>query len=362
MSNNKTFIISGGGTGGHIFPAVSIAGELGNKYPNAKIHFIGALGKMEMERVPAAGYPITGIPIMGINRKKPWKSIKVPFLLLKALWQCRSIMKKMKPDAVIGTGGYASGPALWVAQRMGIPTLIQEQNSYAGVTNKALGKRANYICTAYENAAKFFPAGKVRLTGNPVRQQMLAGFPEAVASANKLGLSGEKPVLLVLGGSLGARAINRQMKESVQALLAQGWEIYWQCGKLYIDEYKALNAPGVVVVDFISDMASAYGAATTIVSRAGAGTLSELCIVGKPAVLVPSPNVAENHQWHNANALSGKGAAVLLEEKEMAEAFESILAGLLGDSDQRAALAKQCKAMALPQATASIVELIDEMC
>lgn len=358
---SKRFVISGGGTGGHIFPALSIATEIKRRHPDAQIQFIGAKGKMEMTRVPAAGFPITGVPIAGINRRQPWKSWSVPFKLVYALWRSRSLLKKFKPQVVIGTGGYASGPALLSAQKLGIPTLVQEQNSYAGVTNVRLGRQAQYICTAYPNAKRFFPAEKVRLTGNPVREAFTTALPDAKESAKKLGLSGDKPILLVLGGSLGARAINLHIAQSLDILQAQGWDIFWQCGKLYEEEYVPMSREGVVVTAFIDDMAAAYAAATAIVSRAGAGTLSELCLIGKPAVLIPSPNVAEDHQTHNARALSDKGAAILLPEKDLEKRFEPELAMLIQNEKRRVRLGENIKALALPRATEDIVDLIEKL-
>ena len=355
---SKTFIISGGGTGGHIFPALSIALELQRRYPEAKIQFIGASGKMEMDRVPKAGFPILGVPIAGINRQKPWKSWNVPFKLIYALWRCRSIIRKLKPNVVIGTGGYASGPALFMAQRMGIPTLVQEQNSYAGITNIRLGAKASLICTAYKNAERFFPAGKVRLTGNPIRKAFTNTLPDSVESKKSLGFDPHKKVLLVLGGSLGARAMNVQMAASMTALNAQGWQILWQCGKLYEEEYAPMATSQTYIQAFIDDMATAYSAADAIVSRAGAGTLSELCLVGKASILIPSPNMAEDHQTHNARALSDKGAAVLIPEKELMERFEIELAALAKNKARRDRLGENIQKLALPRATEDIVDHI----
>lgn len=354
---SKTYIISGGGTGGHIFPALSIARELQKREPDARIHFIGAHGRMEMERVPAAGYPITGLHIAGINRTQPWKSWNVPFKLLHSLWTVRSILRRMKPAAVIGTGGYASGPALLMAQRMGIPTLVQEQNSFAGLTNRRLGKAARFVCTAYENAAQFFPADRVRLTGNPVRSWLTAPLRSKSSSRSALGFDQERPLLLVLGGSLGAGAINKALHRDYAQLIEMGWQILWQCGALYAEEYSSLKTDGLQVVPFIDDMATAYAAADLIVSRAGAGTLSELCLVGKPAVLVPSPNVADDHQTHNARALSEQNAAVLLPEPRLSE-LSVVLKELLDEPERGAALGANMKKLALPNATATIVDLI----
>ncbi len=355
---SHTFIISGGGTGGHIFPALSIASELKQRFPDATILFIGANGKMEMDRVPQAGFPIIGVPIAGINRQKPWKSWNVPFKLIYALWRSRSVIKKHRPDVVIGTGGYASGPALFMAQRLGIPTLVQEQNSYAGLTNKRLGAKASMICTAYKNAARFFPAEKVKLTGNPVRKAFTKGLPNGVECKKALGFKTENKLLLVLGGSLGARAINIQMAASLARLNEQGWQVLWQCGKLYENEYTPMSNEHSKVQAFIEDMTTAYGAADVIISRAGAGTLSELCLVGKPSILIPSPNVAEDHQTHNAKALSEQGAAVLIPEQELAERFEVELEALSKDQELRDKLSEHIQKLARPNATNEIVNHI----
>jgi UDP-N-acetylglucosamine--N-acetylmuramyl-(pentapeptide) pyrophosphoryl-undecaprenol N-acetylglucosamine transferase len=359
--SKRNFIISGGGTGGHIFPALSIADELQSRYPDAHIQFVGARGKMEMTRVPQAGYPIVGVPIGGINRKAPWKSWSVPFKLIWALWLSRKIIRRTKPQVVIGTGGYASGPALYMAQRMGIPTVVQEQNSYAGVTNVRLGAKAQFICTAYRNAERFFPAGKVRMTGNPVRASLSKPLPAQGECKEKLGFDSQKPLLLVLGGSLGARTINQQMATTLDILQGQGWNIMWQCGKLYEDEYSPMSREGVKVQAFIEDMTTAYAAADAIVSRAGAGTISELCLIGKAAVLIPSPNVAEDHQTHNARALSSRGAAVLIAEEELNMRFEAELAALANNEARRARLGENIRALALPNATRDIVDLIEKL-
>jgi UDP-N-acetylglucosamine--N-acetylmuramyl-(pentapeptide) pyrophosphoryl-undecaprenol N-acetylglucosamine transferase len=266
----------------------------------------------------------------------------------------------MKPDAVIGTGGYASGPVLLMAQRMGIPTVVQEQNSYAGITNIRLGKKAKYICTAYENAARFFPTDRVRLTGNPVREVFTRELPDHVASKSAMGFDPNKKLLLVLGGSLGARAINRQMAKSLADIKAQGWQVMWQCGKLYEEEYQGMTGDGTKVQAFIEDMSMAYASADAIVSRAGAGTLSELCLIGKPALLIPSPNVAEDHQTHNARALSEKGAAILVSEKDMEERFLEELASMQNEEIAEK-MSVAIKGLALPKATSDIADLIDDL-
>jgi UDP-N-acetylglucosamine--N-acetylmuramyl-(pentapeptide) pyrophosphoryl-undecaprenol N-acetylglucosamine transferase len=316
-------IISGGGTGGHIFPAISIANALRKLDPGMLILFVGAEGRMEMEKVPAAGYDIVGLPVAGFNRKLLHKNIPVLFRLFRSLRLASRILKDFKPDVVVGVGGYASGPVLKQAGRMGIPALIQEQNSYAGVTNKLLAKKAKVICVAYDGMEKYFPAEKIIKTGNPVRQN----FDNLPALKNEslefFGLNFGMPVILVLGGSLGAGSINGALSENIAMMNGSGSQWIWQTGKNYFEDVNALvsvsSAPGIRVHAFINRMDLAFAAADVIISRAGAGTISELCLVGKPAILVPSPNVAEDHQTRNAIVLSEKNAALLLPDKEVKE-------------------------------------------
>ncbi len=309
------YLISGGGTGGHIFPAVSIANALKELDPEAEILFVGALGRMEMERVPQAGYKIIGLPVRGFNRSQPWKNVSVLMDLFKSLRQVKKIICDFRPDVGVGVGGYASGAAMWQAAKMGIPILLQEQNGFAGVTNKILKNKASKICVAYEGMERFFPADKIILTGNPVRQNLLKG--------EKSKVKGEKN-LLIIGGSLGARTINEAVKAALPLLAKSDIHLVWQTGKVYFEKCKeAWTAAGspdnIECLDFLSDMPDRYANADLVISRAGASSISELCLLGKPAILVPSPNVAEDHQTHNAMALVNKDAAVLVKDVEAAE-------------------------------------------
>ena len=321
MKENLRVIISGGGTGGHIFPAVSIANAIKELRPDTDILFVGAEGRMEMQRVPAAGYPIKGLPVAGFNRKNPFKNIPVLIKLFKSQRLARKIVKEFRPHVAVGVGGYASGPTLKVAGSMGIPTLLQEQNSYAGVTNKLLSKQAKVICVAYEGMERFFDKNKIIITGNPVRQG-LQDHPltreEAILSFN---LNPQKRTILILGGSLGARTINQCLMENLDKIQSSDVQFIWQTGKIYIEETRKAVAekgelPMVHVTDFISDMATAYRAADLVISRAGAGSISEFCLLQKPVILVPSPNVAEDHQTKNALALVNKNAALYVKDNE----------------------------------------------
>ena len=310
------YLISGGGTGGHIFPAVSIANALKAKDPEAQILFVGALGRMEMERVPQAGYEIVGLPVRGFNRAQPWKNISVLWDLLRSLIQVRRVIKDFRPDVGVGVGGYASGAAMWMAAKMGIPILLQEQNGFAGVTNKLLRNKAAKICVAYEGMERFFPADKLILTGNPVRQNLTSG--------KRKKESGK--CLLIIGGSLGARTINEAVIASLEQLKAKSQElrVVWQTGKTYYAKCKAAweaagSPSNIECLDFLSDMPDRYANADLVISRAGASSISELCLLGKPAILVPSPNVAEDHQTHNALALVNKEAAILVRDVEAAD-------------------------------------------
>ena len=321
MKENLRIIISGGGTGGHIFPAVSIANAIKELRPDTDILFVGAEGRMEMHRVPAAGYPIKGLPVAGFDRKNLLKNIPVLIKLFKSQRLARKIVKDFDPHAAVGVGGYASGPTLKVAGSMGIPTLLQEQNSYAGVTNKLLAKDAKKICVAYEGMERFFDKDKIILTGNPVRQGLRnhqTTREEAIAS---FGLNPNKRTVLILGGSLGARTINQCLMNHLDKVKASGVQFIWQTGKIYIDEARAAVAqagelPMLHVTDFISDMATAYSAADLVISRAGAGSISEFCLLQKPVILVPSPNVSEDHQTKNALALVNKNAALYVKDSE----------------------------------------------
>lgn len=324
MEEELRIIISGGGTGGHIFPAVSIANALKAKRPDARILFVGALGRMEMQRVPAAGYDIVGLPVCGFDRKHLWRNIAVLWKLAKSQLKARRIIKEFRPQVAVGVGGYASGPTLKVAGMMGIPTLIQEQNSYAGVTNKLLAQKAEKICVAYEGMERFFPAGKIIMTGNPVRQDLLDRQTDRSEAVRSFGLDPEKKTILIIGGSLGARTINQCVLSHLDLIRSSGVQFIWQTGKIYIDDARrrvaeAGELPMLHVTDFISRMDLAYSAADLVISRAGAGSISEFCLLRKPVVLVPSPNVAEDHQTKNALALVDKEAALYVKDSEAQE-------------------------------------------
>ncbi|MGY6648999.1 undecaprenyldiphospho-muramoylpentapeptide beta-N-acetylglucosaminyltransferase [Wenyingzhuangia sp. IMCC45574] len=360
MSSAKKIMISGGGTGGHIYPAIAIANELKSQYPNAEFLFVGAQDKMEMEKVPQAGYEIKGLWIAGLQRNLTLKNLMFPFKLVNSIARAKKYIRQFKPDVVIGTGGFASGPILQVAAKKGIPTVIQEQNSYAGITNKILAKNVDKICVAYENMERYFPKEKIVFTGNPVRQDLLSVDDKRAEALLEFNLMEDKKTLLVLGGSLGARAINQIIESNLEALLAENIQIIWQTGKFYIDEYKKHNEKeGVQTHAYLSKMNLAYAAADVIVSRAGASSVSELCIVGKPVVFIPSPNVAEDHQTKNANAVAKHNAAILLKETEKEQfmrQFQSLLANETSDE-----LSKNIKALARPNATQEIVEEIKKL-
>lgn len=320
MKKQLRIIISGGGTGGHIFPAVSIANAIKEQHPDAEILFVGAEGRMEMQRVPAAGYKIIGLPIAGFNRKNLLKNFSVLVKIIRSQLKARKIIKDFQPHAAVGVGGYASGPTLKMAGMMGIPTLIQEQNSYAGVTNKLLAKKADKICVAYEGMERFFDKEKIILTGNPVRQGLLKPTDKEEA-IHSFGLDPQKKTILIVGGSLGARTINNCVMKGLEKIKHSDVQFIWQTGKFYIDEarkttQKAGELPMLYTTDFISDMATAYSAADLVISRAGAGSISEFCLLQKPVILVPSPNVAEDHQTKNALALVNKGAALYVKDAE----------------------------------------------
>ena len=324
MEESFRVIISGGGTGGHIFPAVSIANAIKEQYPDAEILFVGAEGRMEMQRVPAAGYNIIGLPVAGFDRKHLLRNIGVLAKLLRSQIKARKIVKSFKPDVAVGVGGYASGPTLKVAGTMGIPTLIQEQNSYAGVTNKLLAKQAAKICVAYEGMERFFDKDKIILTGNPVRQGLLNHTISREEAIRSFHLDPDKKTILIVGGSLGARTINNCVMQGLEKIKDSGVQFIWQTGKIYIDEARATVAqagelPMLYTTDFISDMATAYSAADLVISRAGAGSISEFCLLAKPVILVPSPNVAEDHQTKNALALVNKDAALYVKDAEAGE-------------------------------------------
>ena len=319
MANQK-FIISGGGTGGHIFPAISIANALKKKRPDAKFLFVGAEGRMEMEKVPNAGYEIVGLPVSGFNRGSLLKNFKVLFRLFKSLRMAKKVVRDFAPDIAVGVGGYASGPTLYMAHRSGVPTVLQEQNSYAGVTNKLLAKKAAKICVAYEGMERFFPQDKIILTGNPVRQDFLEVAPKSQEAYDFFHFSPAKKTLLIIGGSLGARTINQSVIAGLSKLKEAGIQVLWQTGKRYYEgalkAYEPFKTDDIVVTDFVKRMDYAYSIADLVVSRAGASSISELCLLGKPSILVPSPNVAEDHQTKNAQALATRKAAVMVADRD----------------------------------------------
>lgn len=382
------FIISGGGTGGHIYPAIAIANELKSRFPECEILFVGAKDKMEMQKVPQAGYKIEGLWIAGIQRKLTLENLKFPFKFLSSLLKSRKIIKGFKPDVVIGTGGFASGSVVQVAQSMGIPTLIQEQNSYPGITNKVLSKKAKAICVAYDGLEKFFPKEKIVFTGNPVRQDLLntdSKKEETIAYFAKFSKYGKvyskreeaityfnlnpnKKTLLVLGGSLGARRINQLIEKELDFIVNQDVQIIWQCGKFYYEEYKKYNSnieqpttdnrQLITVLPFIDRMDLVYSVADVIISRAGASSVSELSIVGKPTIFIPSPNVAEDHQTKNAKAIADKNGAILIKESELDIRFEDVFSEIINNENLQKELSENIKELAKPNATKDIVDEI----
>ncbi len=352
------FILSGGGTGGHIYPAIAIANELKSRFPDAEFLFVGAKDKMEMQKVPQAGYPIKGLWIAGLQRRITFDNALFPFKLIASLWNSRKIIKQFKPNVVIGTGGFASGPLLQMANAMQIPTLIQEQNSYPGITNKLLSKKANKICVAYENLERYFPKEKIILTGNPVRQDLIAIDSKRAEALTYFNLDSTKKTLLVLGGSLGARRINQLIEKEFEKIIAQNVQIIWQCGKFYIEDYKKYNSAHIQVMDFIERMDLVYAAADIVISRAGASSVSELCIVGKPVIFIPSPNVAEDHQTKNAQAVVDKKGAILLKESELDLQFSIVFEALNKDEEKQKQLSEYIKQLAMPKATKQIVDEI----
>lgn len=364
MSNELRVIISGGGTGGHIFPAVSIANAVRAKRPDAKILFVGAEGRMEMQRVPAAGYEIKGLPICGFDRKNLLRNVKVLFKIMKSRSLAKKIIQEFRPMVAVGVGGYASGPTLNMAESMGIPTLLQEQNSYAGVTNKLLAKKARYICVAYDGMERFFPADKIVLTGNPVRQKLVDESPQRADAIKALGLDADKLTILIVGGSLGARTLNESVLSNLTLVRQQNKiQFVWQTGNYYSKEIQAeLERRGcpdnLMVTDFIQDMGVAYAAADLVISRAGAGSISEFCLLGKPVILVPSPNVAEDHQTKNALALVQKSAAVHVRDNEARRTLLPLAINTVTDKTRLMQLATNIKQLALPNAASDIADKV----
>ena len=353
------FILSGGGTGGHIYPAIAIANELKVRYPDAEFLFVGAQDKMEMQKVPQAGYKIEGLWIAGIQRKLTLQNLMFPIKLLSSLIKSRTIVNNFKPDIVIGTGGFASGPLLQAAAASGIPIIVQEQNSYPGITNKLLAKKAARICVAYENLESFFPKEKIVLTGNPVRSDIIGLDGKREEAIRHFNLDPKKKTLLVLGGSLGARRVNELIANEMVNFAANEVQVLWQCGKGYYDQYKHHHEKvGVQVFAFIDRMDLVYAAADVIISRAGASSVSELCIVGKPVIFIPSPNVAEDHQSKNAQSIVNREGAIMIRESELAVRFSAEFAKLLNDQPLRQRLSENIKKLARPDATKDIVDEI----
>ena len=371
-NNKPRIIISGGGTGGHIFPAVSIANAIKELRPDAEILFVGAEGRMEMQRVPDAGYKIIGLPVAGFDRKHLWKNFAVLVKLARSQWKARNIIKQFRPQVAVGVGGYASGPTLKTAGMMGVPTLIQEQNSYAGVTNKLLAKKACKICVAYEGMEKFFPAEKIIMTGNPVRQNLLGHSISREEAVRYLDLDPAKKTILILGGSLGARTINQTLTAGLDIIRKNpDIQFIWQTGKIYIEQVRdAITTttgeavhhphisalPNLYVTDFIKDMANAYAAADLVISRAGAGSISEICLLHNPVILVPSPNVAEDHQTKNALALVDKDAAIYVKDAEAKEKLLSVALETVKDNEKLKALSNNIAKLALPDSATVIAK------
>lgn len=361
-------IISGGGTGGHIFPALSIANKLKELNPETEILFVGADGRMEMEKVPAAGYKIVGLPISGLQRSLSMSNLALPFKVVKSVSMARKLIKEFKPDIAIGVGGYASAPLLWAATRMGVPTLIQEQNGYAGLTNKILGKKAKSICVAYEGMERFFPADRIVLSGNPIRKEIVPATPQVKAQAFEFyGLDPQKKHIFVVGGSLGSRTLNEAMKKWIEDGCPGGKdiEVIWQCGKYYkkaidafMQEAKEAGKPvgGIQHSDFIMRMDLAYAVADIVISRSGASSVSELCAAHKAVIFVPSPNVAEDHQTHNAMALVGKDAAIMVKDDEASEKLMSTACDLIENEEKITLMEKNISALALREAAMTIAE------
>ena len=362
MPEPYRFLISGGGTGGHIFPAISIAEELRRRHPDCVIHFVGASDRMEMQRIPDAGYSITGLWIKGIDRKRPLSNWRFPFQMASSLLRSHLLIGRYNPDAVIGTGGFASGPLLLAAKQRSIPILIQEQNSFPGITNRWLSAKARSICVAYEGLERFFPREKTIHTGNPIRKDLLQCAHTRIDCLKSFGLN-DRPTILVLGGSQGARAINQALKLAYAQWLDQGYNVIWQTGQLYIDELKREIQPaeGLWMDAFISRMPEALKCADLVISRAGAGTISELEVLGKAAVLIPSPNVAEDHQTHNAQALAGDAAALMIAESDLSSALVTTVLELMKDEKKRGDLEKNALERGRPDATERIVDAIEKL-
>jgi UDP-N-acetylglucosamine--N-acetylmuramyl-(pentapeptide) pyrophosphoryl-undecaprenol N-acetylglucosamine transferase len=361
MKRSVNILLSGGGTGGHIYPAVAIANELKSRHPEAEFLFVGANGRMEMEKIPQLGYKIEGLNISGIQRSLTLKNLSFPFKLIQSLYRAGKILKKFKPNIVIGTGGYASGPTLYMANLKKIPSLIQEQNSYPGITNKLLANKAEKICVAYDDLEGFFPKEKIIKTGNPVRQDLLDIESKRSEAQKHFGLDPEKKTVAIIGGSLGAKRINETIALHLDSLLGNGFQVIWQTGKLYYERFQDLSKnEGVVMHAFIQRMDLFYAAADLLISRAGAGTISELCIVGKPVLFIPSPNVAEDHQTKNALSIVENDAALMIKESDL-DSFEEVLIGVLGNPTRQKELGENIKKLALPDATSRIADEVEKI-
>jgi UDP-N-acetylglucosamine--N-acetylmuramyl-(pentapeptide) pyrophosphoryl-undecaprenol N-acetylglucosamine transferase len=358
-------MISGGGTGGHIYPAIAIANAWKEEFPDSEILFVGALGKMEMQKVPEAGYRIEGLPVAGLQRSLSLENLKFPFKLLKSLMKARKMVKNFRPDVVVGVGGYASGPVLFAAQRQGIPTLVQEQNSYAGLTNKILAKRAKRICVAYPEMERFFPADKIAYTGNPVRKDILELNGKREVALKHFGLEEGRKTILILGGSLGARTLNQAVLKDMKALDKAGYQVLWQSGKFYfkdmLEKAEASGLKHIHLREFIREMDLAYAAADVIVSRAGALSVSELSLVGKPVIFIPSPNVAEDHQTKNAMAYVSHDAAWLLKDNEAVGKLKLKVDELMQDPAIGSALGANIKSLAKPDAAIAIRKELEKL-
>ena len=357
----KKFIISGGGTGGHIYPAIAIANELSVRFPDAEFLFVGAKDRMEMEKVPQAGYKIKGLWISGLQRSLSLQNLAFPLKLVSSFRESYKILKEFRPNVAIGTGGYASAPLLRMASLRKTPCLIQEQNSLAGITNKWLAAKVQKICVAYEGMEKFFPSEKIKLTGNPVRQDLLDIASKKEEALQFFNLNKTKKTLLVLGGSLGARRINQLIAKNLPLFEKEGLQLIWQCGKYYEEEYKGKATNSVQVHAFLNRMDLAYAAADFIISRSGALSVSELCLVGKPVIFIPSPNVAEDHQTKNALAISAKDAAILIRESELEEKFENQFLELISSEEMQNKLSENIKKLGKPNATKDIVDEIEKL-
>ena len=355
------FIISGGGTGGHIYPAVAIANELKLRYPDANFLFVGANDRMEMEKIPQSGYQIKGLWISGLQRSFSLDNLLFPFKLISSLWESKKIVKSFKPDLAIGTGGYASAPLLKIASSKGIPCVIQEQNSYAGLTNKWLSKNVKKICVAYEQMERYFPADKLCFTGNPVRQDLIDISDKKEQAISHFNLDSTKKTVLILGGSLGAQRINRLISNHLNYFLKLDVQILWQCGSYYYEIYRGIKNDFVQVHSFLNRMDLAYAASDYIISRAGALSVSELCLVGKPVIFIPSPNVSEDHQTKNATSISAKNAAILIKEEDLEKQFKKQFNQLINSENLQSELSKNIKSLAKPNATKDIVEEIEKL-